>query len=151
MDIYVGNLPYTATEDELAKLLAPYGPVNRVTIIKDKETGRSKGFGFIALSDESRAQAAIEAINGSDMDGRILKANACEPKPRFNKAQDDGKASKSGGHRPKSGATGGHRDSFGSRVDNYGDDGPREKGRGRKPKGSQKGKRRQKGGYDEMW
>lgn len=144
MDIYVGNLPYSTTEAELGELFAAYGAVKRITIIMDRETGRSKGFGFVSLADESQVHAAIEAINGSDFGGRVLKANASEPKPRFNGPGE-------GGARPQ--GSGGRRDDFGGERQgggNFGDDGPREK-RGGKSKGSQRGKRRQKGGYDEGW
>jgi RNA recognition motif-containing protein len=80
MDIYVGNLPYTATEDDLTGLFAAYGPVERVKIITDRETGRSKGFAFVTLGDQSQLNAAIEALNGYDYQGRALRVNASEPK-----------------------------------------------------------------------
>ena len=80
MDIYVGNLPYTATEEDLNGLFAAYGPVERVKIITDRETGRSKGFAFVTLGDQSQLNAAIEALNGYDYQGRALRVNASEPK-----------------------------------------------------------------------
>jgi RNA recognition motif-containing protein len=80
MDIYVGNLPYTATEDDLNGLFAAYGPVERVKIITDRETGRSKGFAFVTLGDQSQLNAAIEALNGYDYQGRALRVNASDPK-----------------------------------------------------------------------
>jgi cold-inducible RNA-binding protein len=80
MDIYVGNLPYTATEEDLTGLFAAYGPVERVKIITDRETGRSKGFAFVTLGDQSQLNAAIEAFNGYDYQGRALRVNASEPK-----------------------------------------------------------------------
>ena len=80
MDIYVGNLPYTATEEEITDLFARYGPVDRVKIITDRETGRSKGFGFVTLGDQSQLNAAIEAFDGEDFQGRALRVNASEPK-----------------------------------------------------------------------
>lgn len=84
MDIYVGNLPYSATEEEVSGLFAAYGPVERVKIITDRETGRSKGFAFVTLGDQSQINAAVEAINGQEFQGRPLRVNASEPKP-FNK------------------------------------------------------------------
>ena len=80
MDIYVGNLPYTATEEDVSGLFAAYGPVERVKIITDRETGRSKGFAFVTLGDQSQLNASIEALNGYDYQGRALRVNASEPK-----------------------------------------------------------------------
>ena len=151
MDIYVANLPYSATEQDLSELFSAFGPVKRTTIVKDRETGRSKGFGFVALADESQVQPAIEAINGSEMQGRVIKANASEPKPNFNKGKDRS-GTQIGTFREKgSGAASGRRD-FPNKFNDsdYGDDGHRQK-RAIKPKGSQKGRRRHKGGYDEEW
>ncbi len=80
MDIYVGNLPYTATEGDVSELFAAYGPVERVKIITDRETGQSKGFAFVTLGDQSQLNAAIEALNEYDYNGRALRVNASEPK-----------------------------------------------------------------------
>lgn len=80
MDIYVGNLPYTATEGDVTGLFSAYGPVERVKIITDRETGQSKGFAFVTLGDQSQLNAAIEALNGYDYSGRALRVNASEPK-----------------------------------------------------------------------
>ena len=80
MDIYVGNMPYTATEEDVTGLFAAYGPVERVKIITDRETGRSKGFAFVTLGDQSQLNASIEALNGYDYQGRALRVNASEPK-----------------------------------------------------------------------
>ena len=80
MDIYVGNLPYSATEDDVTELFASYGPVDRVKIITDRETGRSKGFAFVTLGDQSQLNTAIEALDGQDYQGRALRVNASEPK-----------------------------------------------------------------------
>jgi RNA recognition motif-containing protein len=80
MDIYVGNLPYTATEEDVTDLFAAYGPVERVKIITDRETGRSKGFAFVTLGDQSQLNASIEALDGQDYQGRALRVNASEPK-----------------------------------------------------------------------
>ncbi len=96
MDIYVGNLPYTATEEDITGLFAAYGPVERVKIITDRETGRSKGFAFVTLGDQSQLNASIEALNGYDYQGRALRVNASEPKE-----------SKPGGFRPGGGGGGG--------------------------------------------
>ena len=97
MDIYVGNLPYTATEEDVTGLFAAYGPVERVKIITDRETGRSKGFAFVTLGDQSQLNASIEALNGYDYQGRALRVNASEPKE-----------SKPGGFRSGGGGGGGY-------------------------------------------
>lgn len=80
MDIYVGNLPYSATEEDVTDLFAEYGPVDRVKIITDRETGQSKGFAFVTLGDQSKLNDAIEALNEQDYQGRALRVNASEPR-----------------------------------------------------------------------
>ena len=80
--IYVGNLPFRSTEDEVSDLFGEYGTVHRVKLITDRETGRPRGFGFVDM-DEGEAEAAIEALNGSEMMGRVLRINeAREKRPR---------------------------------------------------------------------
>jgi len=80
MDIYVGNLPYTATEGEINDLFTEFGPVERVKIITDRDTGQSKGFAFVTLGDQSRLNDACEALNEKDFGGRPLRVNASEPR-----------------------------------------------------------------------
>ncbi len=80
MDIYVGNLPYTATEEDVTALFAQYSPVDRVKIITDRDTGRSKGFAFVTLTNQSLLEEAIKALDGFDYNGRPLRVNASEPK-----------------------------------------------------------------------
>ena len=80
MDIYVGNLPYTATEEDVSDLFAEFGPVERVKIITDRDSGQSKGFAFVTLGDQSQLNAAIEALNEKDYQGRALRVNASEPR-----------------------------------------------------------------------
>ena len=77
--LYVGGLPYAATEAELTTLFATHGPVESARIIADKFTGQSKGFGFIEISTAAEAQAAITALNGSEMGGRSLTVNEARP------------------------------------------------------------------------
>ncbi len=80
--LYVGNLPYQTTEAELKELFEEYGEVNSAKIITDRETGRSRGFGFVEISEES-AQKAIDSLNGTNFGGRNLKVNeARERKPK---------------------------------------------------------------------
>lgn len=76
--IYVGNLPFSATEDDIRKLFSAYGTVDSVNLITDRETRRPRGFGFVEMS--SGGQAAIDALNQSDFDGRNLTVNVAKPR-----------------------------------------------------------------------
>lgn len=76
--VYVGNLPFTATEDEVRGLFAEYGEVGEVDLITDRETGRPRGFGFVEMN--SGAEDAIEALNQTDMGGRTLNINEARPR-----------------------------------------------------------------------
>ena len=78
-NIYVGNLPYTSTDDELREIFEQYGSVRSARVIMDRETGRSRGFGFVEMEDDA-ADAAIEALNGADMGGRALRVNEARPR-----------------------------------------------------------------------
>ncbi|MBN1968243.1 MAG: RNA-binding protein [Candidatus Delongbacteria bacterium] len=75
MDIYVGNIPYGLSEDELKKTFEVHGAVTSARIIKDKETGRSKGFGFVNMPNNEEAQTAIKEMDGHDYNGRPLRVN----------------------------------------------------------------------------
>ena len=77
--LYVGNLPFSTTEDDLKQMFAPYGEVTTVTIIKDKFSGRSKGFGFVEMSTDEEATKAVEMFNGQDLDGRQIVVNEARP------------------------------------------------------------------------
>jgi RNA recognition motif-containing protein len=80
MDIYVGNLPYSMTEAALSELFSAHGNVSSVKIVIDRDTGRSKGFGFVTMSNPTEAAAAIEALDGTESDGRALRINEARPK-----------------------------------------------------------------------
>ena len=80
MNIYVGNLSYDMTEAQLRELFETYGEVTSCRIIEDKFTGRSKGFGFVEMSDKSQAEAAISGLNGKSFSGRPLTVNEARPK-----------------------------------------------------------------------
>ncbi len=82
MDIYVGNLPYSTADDDLKGLFVAYGEVASARVVVDRATGQSKGFGFVEMPDRNQAQQAIEALNGYDVDGRKLRVNESQPKPR---------------------------------------------------------------------
>lgn len=84
--LYVGNLPYSATEESLNELFSETGEVTSVTLIKDRETGRPKGFGFIEMKDQEAVEAAIKRFNGSMLEDRALKVNIAKPReerPRY--------------------------------------------------------------------
>ncbi len=79
--LYVGNLPFSATETEINELFSKHGAVHSVALINDRETGRPRGFGFVEMEDEG-ATAVIASLNGYTMDGRELKINEAQDKPR---------------------------------------------------------------------
>lgn len=79
MNIYVGNLPYNTTANDLENLFSPFGPVSSAAVINDRETGRSRGFGFVEMDDEG-GRKAIQELDGSDFGGRSLKINEARPR-----------------------------------------------------------------------
>ena len=78
--LYVGNLPFSATDDSLRELFAQAGQVESARIITDRDTGRSKGFGFVEMSNDGEGERAIAALNGRELDGRVLNINEARPK-----------------------------------------------------------------------
>jgi len=78
--LYVGNLGYGVTDNDLVTMFEPHGTVESAQIIMDRDTGRSKGFGFVEMKTDQEAQAAITALNGKDMDGRALTVNEARPR-----------------------------------------------------------------------
>lgn len=82
MDIYVGNLAYKTTDDDLRTLFSAHGEVTSARVVTDRVSGQSKGFGFVEMPDRDAAQKAIDAINGEDYQGRKLRVNESQPKPR---------------------------------------------------------------------
>lgn len=80
MNLYVGNLPYRMTEDQLKEAFEAYGQVSSCTIIKDKVTGSSKGFGFLEMPERTEAEAAITGLNGRELMGRKLNVNEARPR-----------------------------------------------------------------------
>lgn len=81
MNIYCGNLAYTLTSEDLREAFEAFGEVSSANIIMDRDTGRSKGFGFVEMPNDSEAQEAITALNGSDMKGRPARINEARPRP----------------------------------------------------------------------
>lgn len=79
-NIFVGNLDFNTSEEELRQLFEPYGQVDRVSILTDRDTGRSRGFGFVEMSSSEDGEKAIAALNGSQVGGRTLNVNEARPK-----------------------------------------------------------------------
>ena len=97
MRIYVGNLPFSVRDDELREMFAEHGEVASAAVIIDRETGRSRGFGFVEMPDRSSAEAAIEALNGQDMGGRPLTVNEARPREQRSGGFGGGRGGGGGG------------------------------------------------------
>jgi RNA recognition motif-containing protein len=103
--LYVGNLAYSVTDSILEQLFAPHGTVQSAQVIMDRDTGRSKGFGFVEMSTDQEAQAAIQALSGQQMEGRSLTVNEARPR-------ESGGGGR-GGHGGHGGGRGGSRGGYG--------------------------------------
>lgn len=103
--LYVGNLSYNATGSDLEQLFSAHGTVQSAEVIADRDTGRSKGFGFVQMGSDNEAQTAIAALNGKDHDGRALTVN--EAKPREDRPRSGGGGG--GGYGNRGGGGGGRR------------------------------------------
>jgi RNA recognition motif-containing protein len=103
--LYVGNLKYTATSEHLQELFEQFGTVTSAQVLSDRETGRSRGFGFVEMANDDEALAAIESLDGQDHDGRRLTVN--EARPRTSGGGNAGGGSS--GYRGRGGGGGGHR------------------------------------------
>jgi RNA recognition motif-containing protein len=103
VNIFVGNMAFSITEQDLRGLFAPYGVVDRINIITDRETGRPRGFGFVEMADDKAAQAAIAALNGQEVAGRTLNVNEARQReergPRSGGFRDGGPRGGGGGRR----------------------------------------------------
>jgi RNA recognition motif-containing protein len=108
MKIYVGGLPYTTTEDQLNQIFAAYGEVTSAKVIYDRETNRSRGFGFVEMSDEAAGKKAIEELQDAELDGRRLTVNEARPTE-----QRSGGGERRGGGGYRGGGGGGRRDGGG--------------------------------------
>ena len=80
MNIYVGNLSWNTDDNQLNELFSQHGSVESARVLSDRETGRSRGFGFVEMSNDDEGQAAINALNGYELDGRALKVNVARPR-----------------------------------------------------------------------
>lgn len=106
MNIYVGNLSFDASEEDLQKLFSGFGQVSAVTIVRDKYSGQPRGFGFIEMPERSEAQAAIENLNGKELLGRSI--NVSEARPRTDRGRPGGQ----GGRKGRPGGHGGGRNRY---------------------------------------
>jgi RNA recognition motif-containing protein len=104
--LYVGNLSFNTTEDELAQLFAEFGSVGRASVVTDRETGRSRGFGFVEMGSDTEAKAAIGGLDGKVVQGRTLQVNVA--RPREGGGGGGGGGGGRGGHRGGGGGGGGH-------------------------------------------
>jgi RNA recognition motif-containing protein len=112
-NLYVGNLPHSTTEADLRSALEPYGAVEKITLVTDRDTGRSRGFGFVEMTNAGEAEQAIAALNGKDFGGRPLTINEAKPKadrprggPRFGGGGGGGGRGGGGGGRGRDGDRG---------------------------------------------
>ena len=105
MDIYVGNLPYSAGDNELRELFEQHGTVSSARVITDRDTGRSKGFGFVDIPDQGEAEKACTALNDEDFMGRNLRVNEAQPK----EGRSGGGGGRSGGGGGRGRGGGGNR------------------------------------------
>ena len=80
MNIYVGNLPFSSAGADLEEIFSEYGQVDSASVISDRETGRSRGFGFVEMANDDEARKAIEELDGADFDGRNLRVNEARPR-----------------------------------------------------------------------
>lgn len=101
MDIYIGNLSRTTTQETLRSLFEAYGTVSAVKIIMDKFTGQPRGFGFVTMADQQEAEAAIAALDGQEVDGRAIRAN--QANPQTERPRRDMRPSNGGGERSRNG------------------------------------------------
>jgi len=113
MKLFIGNLSYEVTEEDLKTLLEPFGTVESVSVLKDRETGRSKGFGFAEMPSQSEAQAAISGLNGKEIKGRALTVN--EARPRVDRFEPKGGFGGRGGYGDDKGKRGGSHGGYGGK------------------------------------
>jgi RNA recognition motif-containing protein len=106
--LYVGNLAYSVSDSDLQQMFAPHGTVQSAQVIMDRDTGRSKGFGFVEMGSDQEAQAAIAALNGQDRDGRALVVNEARPRTEGGGGRG-GSGGRGGGGRGGYGGGGGRR------------------------------------------
>ncbi len=107
MKLYVGNLSFSTTEETLQNEFSAYGQVEEVAIINDRDTGRPRGFAFVSMSNDGEARAAIDAINGTEVDGRTITVNEARPKAAMGGGGGGGRGGPRGGGGGRDGGRGG--------------------------------------------
>jgi RNA recognition motif-containing protein len=107
--LYVGNLPYTANDEQLRQVFSAHGTVTSVQVMIDRETGRSRGFGFVEMGSDQEAQAAVTALHGTQLDGRSLTVNEARPKTEGGGGGGGGGRRGGGGYGGGGGGYGGRR------------------------------------------
>jgi len=105
-NIFVGNLSYQTTQDDLQAAFAQYGSVERVSIVTDRDTGQPRGFAFVEMTDTSAAETAISQLNGADLNGRAMNVNEARPKPQGGGGGGFGNRGGGGGGRNRGGGGG---------------------------------------------
>ncbi len=100
-NLFIGNMSFQTTEDELRSIFEPYGEITRIQVMTDRDTGRARGFAFVELADDEQAAKAITELNGKELDGRALNVNEARPKPERSGPRDGG-----GGGRGRGGGGG---------------------------------------------
>lgn len=122
LNIYVGNLPYNTGNEELSQLFSQFGTIQRATVVIDRETNRSRGFGFVEMGDDDEGRGAIEALNGQDFGGRALTVNEAKPRPDRQGGNGGGGGGGGGGYggsRGRGGGSGGYAQRQPDRRANY--------------------------------
>jgi RNA recognition motif-containing protein len=109
MNIYIGNLSYEVTEEDLKEAFEVFGAVDTVKLIKDNHTGRSKGFGFVEMAAKAEAESAIQGLNGKDLKGRSLNVSEARPRSEGRRGGAGSGGPRRGGSRPGGGRSGGGR------------------------------------------
>ncbi len=153
--LFVGSLPYDVTEDQLLEMFKPFGPLGKVQLIMDRETGRSKGFGFVEITSDENAATAIQKMHGSPMGSRTLVVNEARPMEKRSFGGGGGFGGGRGGGGGFGGGRGGQGGDFGDRGGQggggFGGFGGGERGGGRGGRGGGRGGRRdggRRGGND---
>ena len=111
-NLFVGNIPHSTTEAELRSLFEPHGAVERVSVVTDRDTGRSRGFAFVEMTDAGAADKAVAALDGSDLGGRPMKVNEARPKEKGSGGPPRGGRFGGGGGGGRGGRDGGGRDDY---------------------------------------